>query len=155
MFEKDNFEKIKLEKETSYKTFGEVYCPYFKEKILFSALGLDHLKFKKPRIARSEEDQFMRFKLLNLAPLVVSLSHTVQGIRTIKSFEEIRINNRKEHILKNVIYYEFIAVIQNYRVKIILKEIEGGSKVFLSIVPAWQYDRKTRKRILSSSKNEN
>lgn len=151
MVEVKDFNSLKKEKEALYKTFGEVYCPYFKEKIAFNVLGLEHLKFKSLRMARLEEDQYMRFVLLHLAPEVISLSHTVQGIRTTKTFEEVRVNNRTEHTLKNVTYYEFIAVIKNDRVKIILKQVENGQKVFLSIVPAWNYNKKTRKRILSPS----
>ncbi len=150
MFSKEEFELLKSEKEILYKTFGEVYCPYFKEKVLFNALGLEHLKFKKPRMARLEEDQYMRFKLLHLAPEVVSLSHTVQGIRIAKSFEEVRVNNRNEYTLKEVVYYEFVAVINNNRVRIILKQVENGNKFFWSISPVWQIDKKNKRRILHS-----
>ena len=42
----EQFNKLKLKSEEFYKSIGEVHCPYFKEKIIFNAKGLEHLKFK-------------------------------------------------------------------------------------------------------------
>jgi hypothetical protein len=36
----DKFKKVKEEAESFYKQIGEIYCPYFKEKIAFNAKGL-------------------------------------------------------------------------------------------------------------------
>jgi hypothetical protein len=41
----EDFEDIRQKGEALYKTFGEVYCPYFKDKVAFNALGLEHIKF--------------------------------------------------------------------------------------------------------------
>jgi hypothetical protein len=137
MFDREEFEKLKTEKESLYKTFGEVYCPYFKEKVLFNAAGMDHLYFKDYRKPRPEEDQYMRFKLLHLAPEVVRKSGTLQGYRITKKFERIRKNNKTEAILMLVTYYEFIAMIKRDRVRIVIKQIGSGSRFFLSVIPFW------------------
>lgn len=146
--ENNDFEKIKLNAELLYKTLDQVYCPFFKEKIMFNSLGLEHLKFKQPRKARLEQDQYMRFKLLNLAPMIIGKSGTVQGIWETKGFEQVRTNKRSEYVLKEVIYYEFIAVVKNSRAKILVKQIENGEKFFWSIVPFWKTDSRNKKRIL-------
>jgi hypothetical protein len=152
--EMNDFEYFKLKAEELYKSFDKVYCPYFKGEIFFNSFGLEHLKFKKTRKARLEKDQHTRFKLLHLAPVVISLSNTIQGIRITKSFEEVKINTRRVHLLKEVTYYEFIAVIKNDRVRIIIKQIENGDKFFWSVIPAWQIDKNNMKRILYTKSEE-
>lgn len=145
---KDDFEKIKTEAEKLYKDSKEVYCPYFKEKIFFNAKGLEHLKFKRRDKARSEKDQYMIFKLLNLAPEILKLSHTLQGVWETKKLEKVRIYSRNDIILKPVIYFEFIAVVKRNRIKVIIKEVDNGEKFFWSIIPFWGMNEETKTRIL-------
>ncbi len=149
-FSNDNFIKIRDEAENFYKTIGFVYCPYFGEKIAFNAKGLKHLKFKSDRQARPYTEQYPRLKLLHLAPGVLKKSHTVQGIWKVKRFEAQKTNKRWEHVLKDVTYYEFIAVLKNVRVKVIVKEVWGGEKHFWSVIPFWGIDKEASKRILHS-----
>lgn len=146
----ENFEEIKTKGEELYKTFMEVYCPYFKEKIFFNARGLEHLKFKRLEKTRPEKDQYMRFKLIHLAPEVLQLSHTVQGVLETKKFERTRMKNRTDTILKPVRYFEFIAVIKRNRVRIVVKQIDDGQKFFWSIIPFWGMNTETMTRILHS-----
>ncbi len=90
----------------------------------------------------------MRLKLLYLAPEVLRLSRTLQGVLETKKFERIKIHGRTDTILKPVNYYEFIALIKRNRVKIIVKQIDGGEKFFWSIIPFWGMNKETRTRIL-------
>ena len=151
--EKD-FEKVGAEADAFYATIGEVRCPYFGEKIAFNASGLKHLKFKSDMVARSRSEQYARLKLLTLAPQVLSLSRTVQGIWETKHFERIRVHSRTDTILKLVSYYEFIAVLENVRVKVVVKQVDGGQKFFLSIIPYWKIDSVNSRRILHSGEPE-
>lgn len=151
--EKD-FEEIKKGAESLYETIGEVYCPYFKEKIVFNVKGLKHLKFKSDRQARSRTDQYARLKLLHLAPQILKASYTLQGIWQTKQFEMLKTNSRWEYLLKEVIFYEFIAVLNNIRAKVIVKKTQGGEKHFWSIIPHWGIDKENRKRILYSGNPE-
>ncbi len=146
----ENFDEVRIKGEELYKSFNEVLCPYFKGKVSFNAQGLEHLKFKQQRKARAQQDQYMRFRLLHLAPLVLKLSATLQGVWETKSFERTRMHSRTELVLKRVIYYEFVAVIEKVRVKVIVKEVEGGNKFFWSIIPYWGIDKNTQKRKLHS-----
>lgn len=150
-FKEDDFEKVKMEAEVFYKTIGEVHCPYLKEKICFNAKGLRHLKFKSDKQARPHVDQYARLKLIHLAPQVIKLSHTVQGIWETKKFEAQNVNSRWENVLKTVKFYEFMAVLDNVRIKVIIKEVIGGQKHFWSVIPFWGIDKLTGKRILHSS----
>ena len=147
-FTEEQFEEVKTKGEAFYKAVGEIYCPYFKEKVSFNARGLEHLKFIQREKARLEKDQYMRFKLIHLAPEVLKSSHTVQGILETKKFEKIRINNRTESLLQPVVYYEFIAVIKRNRIRIIVKQIDDNKKFFWSIIPFWGMNKDTMTRIL-------
>lgn len=150
----EDFEKVKEEAEKFYATIVEVYCPYFGEKIPFNAKGLKHLKFKSDQIARPIIDQYSRLKLIKFVPEVLKLSKTLQGLYEIKRFETQKINKRWEKVMKIVIYYEFIAVINNVRLKVIIKEVRGGEKHFWSVVPFWGIDKVNHKRTLHSGDPE-
>ena len=143
-----DFEKVRSDAEIFYASIHEIHCPYFKEKIAFNAAGLKHLKFKADKVARSHPEQYTRLKLLTLAPQILSLSRTVQGIWHTRHFERIRMHSRTDVILIPVSYYEFIAVLENIRVKVIVKEMDGGQKFFWSIIPYWKVDSVHSRRIL-------
>ncbi|MFA6006697.1 MAG: hypothetical protein WC764_03155 [Candidatus Paceibacterota bacterium] len=143
-----DFELVKEKGEAFYKSVGEVYCPYLKAKVSFTAAGLEHLKFKRHEKPRNIEDQYMRFKLLSLAPEILKASHTLQGIQETKKFERVRMHGRTESILKLVTYYEFIAVVKRNRVRVILKQIESGQYFFWSLIPFWGMNEITKSRIL-------
>ncbi|KKU67880.1 MAG: hypothetical protein UX89_C0011G0003 [Parcubacteria group bacterium GW2011_GWA2_47_16] len=90
----------------------------------------------------------MRFKLIHLAPEVLKASHTLQGILETKKFERVRTHSRTEDVLKAVNYYEFIAVIKRNRVRVVVKQIDGGEKFFWSLIPFWGMNKETMSRIL-------
>jgi len=147
-FTDQQFKEVKEKGEGLYKSLGEVFCPFLKEKVSFGAQGLEHLKFKRREKARLEKDQYMRFKLLRLAPEILKSSHTLQGVLETKKLERVRTNSRTDIVLKPVTYYEFIAVLKRNRVRIIVKQIENGQKFFWSIVPFWGMNIETMRRIL-------
>jgi hypothetical protein len=153
-FTNKELEYIKTKGEAFYKNIGEIYCPYFREKVSFNSKGLEHLKFIQREKARLEKDQYMRFKLIHLAPEILRLSHTIQGVFETKKFEKIRVHSRTDTVLKLVSYFEFIAVIKRNRVRIIVKQIENGQKFFFSIIPFWSMNTETMTRILHNGSPE-
>lgn len=152
---KDNFEKIKKEAEKFYKSVNNVRCPYFNEKINFNSKGLDHIKFNGWNRGRLICDQYTRLKLIRLAPEVIRKSHTIQGFSETKIFERKKINSRWEKILSNVCFYEFVAIIDDKRIRIIVKQIEGGEKFFWSIIPFWKKDNNHRRKMCYGKDLEN
>lgn len=153
--DENDFIETKEKADIFYKNIGQIYCPYLKEKITFNAKGLRHLKFKSDQQARTRTDQYSRLKLLPLAPKVLELSRTVQGIWETKIFENQKTNSKWKHVLKPVLFFEFIAVLDNVRIKVIVKEVFGGEKHFWSIVPFWRINKNTNKRILHGGNPEN
>ncbi len=145
-FTQEQFNNLKFKNEELYKSIGEVYCPYFKENITFNTKGLEHLKFKSKNHARSQDDQYIRLKLLHLAPKILKMTTTIQGFSERKVFELNRSNHRNEKILVEVVYYEFVAVIEEFRVRVIIKKVGTAPKYFWSIIPHWKVDKITGKR---------
>ena len=154
----EKFNKVKHEAECFYNKIGSVYSSYFKEEIHFNTKGLDHLIFKAWNKTRPISDQFSRLRHLKLAPDVVSQSRTLQGVWTTQKFERVKKKNGTwQQSLKLITYYEFIAVMESHgskvRVKVIVKQIEGGEKFFLSIIPFWGVN-KQGDRIMHSGNPE-
>ena len=149
-----DFEKVRTEAEAFYATLAGVRCPYFGCDIAFNAKGLRHLKFKSDKHARVRKDQYSRLKLIRYAPEILKLSRTVQGIWRVRRFEEEKTNARWERVLKDVFYYEFVAVLNTVRIKVIVKEVAGGEKHLWSIIPFWGIDKNTSTRILHSGDPE-
>lgn len=142
---KIDLKKFKLIREESIKRYnkiGSVHCPYFGEKIIFNNRGLRHLRFKSWNRSRSISDQYMRFRLLDLAVQVIKKSNTLQEYSEAKNLERIQINSRWEQRAVRVNYYGFVAIIDELRIKVIVKEINRGQKLFWSLIPCWKQDRK-------------
>lgn len=143
-----DFEEVRRKGEGFYNNLEEIYCSYFKEVVVFNSDGLEHLYFKQREKRRSEQDQYMRFKLLHLVPEILKLSRTLQGMLETRQFERLRVHNRTETVMQSVRYFEFIAVMKRNRVKIIIKQVGEGRKFFGSIIPFWGMNTQTMARIL-------
>ena len=104
--------------------------------------------------SRARKDQYMRLRLIHLAPKVIRLSNTLQGISEIREFVRKKINNRWEKVLTNVVYYEYIAILEGIRIRIVVKTVLGGQKIFWSIIPYWRMDRQRNKRLLTEGRPE-
>lgn len=129
------FEKLKELKEKSkkyYKTIGKIHCPYFDEEIYFTNSGFHHLFYKggRKKVLRQGSELKLRLKLLHLAPKLISITTTLQ------EFEE-RKNKTK--------FWGFIAILGGVKVKVIVCQVPGGKKHFLSIFPNWITRRKSDK----------
>ncbi len=127
-----------MSNEEFYRKIGRVYCPYFKDHIYFTRSGLEHLKFKNKFKIRNKRDREVRFRLLPKSKITLEISATIQGISTRKRFEYKYVNNRQECLLLEVTYYEFIAIIDNLKLKTIIKQIENDRKIFLSVIPLFK-----------------
>ena len=143
-----DLQKIKDKVEILYKDTKPINCPYFKGVVNFNARGLDHIKFKAWNKPRYKFDQYLRLKLFYLVPEILRRSHTVQGIWYRKEWVRQKKHAKWEKIIKDVIYYEFVAVIGKVRIKVVVKEVVGGEKFFWSIIPFWKMNEITGERKL-------
>ena len=145
-FRSVDLDSVKNQAEEDYKTIGEVYCPYLKDKVAFNAKGLDHIKLKEWDKARSTQDQYVRLRLLKIAPQILKQSHTLQEFFERNRLERQKINSRWDFRMINVKYYGFVAIIKGHRLKVIVKEIQGGNKFFWSLIPFWKVRKDTLNR---------
>ncbi|MFH0815170.1 MAG: hypothetical protein V1902_03800 [Candidatus Falkowbacteria bacterium] len=141
--DKEKFKLLRARAEEEYFKIGAVRCPYLQDEVHFNRVGFEHLLFKEWNKTRSEIEQYNRLKLLRLAPLILRQSHTLQEFDERKMFVRQKINVQKsnarwESRLMPVYYYVFVAIIDNARIKVVVKEIEGGSKFFYSLYPSWK-----------------
>lgn len=143
----NKFEEVKARGELLYSTIKEVFCPYFQEKIPFNSKGMEHLKFISRERVRLRSDQYMRFRLLYLAPKILGMTRTLQGLSRFQLFERVRMHNRIETKMVPVIHYVFIAIVDDFRVKIIVKQMDDGEKYFWSIIPYWRVDPHDKTRL--------
>lgn len=151
MQDKKNFDLLREETEQFYKSISEVWCPYLHCTVRFTHGGWSHLFFKGNKHSRSTKEQCIRARLLKTAVSVLSMSHTVQGIEVKRIFVTKRVNGRKEKVVADTIYYEFIAVMNDWRTKVIVSKIENGTPIFWSVIPAWRTRDKNTVGVSSSS----
>jgi len=144
----DVFEKKKVKAETLYATIKTCYCPFLKTSVTLNTKGLEHIKFKEWNKPRTLFDQYQRLKHIAYIPKALSQSHTVQGRWERNDWERQKKHGKWIKSLKEVIYYEFIAVLDNVRIKVIVKEVKGNPPFFGTIIPFWKTNEVTNSRIL-------
>ncbi len=147
----ENFAFVKERGEELYKSFVPVKCPYFNDLVYFNAQGLEHLKFKRRFVERVASDQYMRFKLLYLAPQILKLSRTVQGVMLLNTTERVLCNGRRQWMRQSSVFYEFIAVIDDVRARLVVKRIENGQFQFWSIIPFWKQGANTDRQLFTGN----
>jgi hypothetical protein len=130
--------------------------PYLKTKVAFNAKGLEHIKFKDRGKARSLQDQYVRLRLLKLAPQIIQESHTLQDFYETGHLEHQNTNARWQFVMLDVTYYGFVAIIKNARMKVIVKPVSGGQPFFWSLIPFWKNDTRNteNKKILHAGNME-
>jgi conjugative element/phage-associated large polyvalent protein len=158
-FTPKEFNQIKGEAENFYNGIQKVRCPYFQSDIHFNSKGWEHLIFKEWNKTRLISDQYSRLRHIKLAPEIIQSSKTLLGVWTTQKFERVKKKDGTwQKILKLTIYYEFIAVMESHgskvRVKVIVKQVDGGERYFLSIIPFWGTN-KQGDRVMHSGNPEN
>ena len=128
-----------------YQGLGQIRCPYFQASVHFNARGFEHLRHKSWNRGRDRRDQFMRLKHLRRAPEILRQSRTVQGIEETHEWERRHKHGRWEKLLVPVTYYEFVAVMEGRRFKVIVKQLPGGERIFWSLIPFWRQDKQGRR----------
>ena len=137
-FSEQEFNSILHRAESFYSSIGHIACPYFHSLIKFTPAGLEHLRRKSWNRGRSRHDQFMRLKHIAVAPNILKLSTTVQGI--CHTHERVRRHRhgRWEEVFVPVSFYEFVAVQESRRFKVIVKHTPGQDLTFWSLIPFWR-----------------
>jgi hypothetical protein len=136
----EKFENAREPAKKFYESIGSVECPYLKRTVQFNEQGFAHVLSKSWNRGRSRIEQYTRLRLLPKAVEVIKNSHTLQEFEERRMMIRQKINSRWEKRPKIVRYYVFVAMVVaiDVRIKIVVKEIEGGMPFFWSIYPSWK-----------------
>lgn len=122
--------KFKEQIKIIFKQTREIPCPAFGgEKIYFNAKGINHLIYKGSRSRRDKDRIKTNIRLLPRAIKLLSLSTFWQ---------------EENQYIKDKItfkFWAFEAVIEDRRIKVIIRQVGKGRKYFWSVIPAWRKDR--------------
>jgi len=144
----------KKEGQAFYDSVGEIFSPALREKVRFTAEGFNHIIFTDPRSEREQLAQVARFRLLPLAVRLVGISTTYQEFEEIS--KQIEVKMLKEKIVKNqmVRYWGIIAILDGYKIKVVIRKIGDGAVHFWSIIPAWTTSKRHDGRFQGSPEND-
>ena len=122
-----NYHKMREQARVFYTQIIKINCPAFNnEPVYFTAGGFRHLVCKSNRKERQKNVQVAKFGLLKKVVFLISRTTTHQ------EYEERLLQGRL------IQYWGFVAIINNFRIKVIVHQIGYGKKEFLSVIPAWK-----------------
>lgn len=124
--------RLRVEASKFFSKNKFVKCPAFpKEKISFNSKGLSHLFYKGSQkvFARTHEESKVRVSLLPRALKILSIMPLAQEENIFKVHD------------KKIKYWAFEAVVDERRIKVVVRQIGNGKKHFWSVIPAWRRAR--------------
>ena len=133
-----DYDSLRTETQKLYGSISPIFSPALKEYIYFTAEGFNHIIFKGSRSEREQSSQILRFNLIPRAIKLLKLSTTYQEYEESRQDFIVKSYKRKIRKSKTVYYWGIIAIIDQRKIKVILRKIgDNGQLHFWSIVPAW------------------
>ena len=133
-----DYERKKTEARTLYGSFMKVLCPALgKESVYFTSEGFNHLIYRGPKKERDQRVQIMKFALLDKAKQILEISTTFQEYE--ENLKYVRVQRYGKYSHDNVLVrlWGFVAIINKFRVKVVVKKVGNGKMEFYSVIPAW------------------
>lgn len=151
----NEYNKIREATQSFYQKINFIRCPALNHQpIHFQNDGFRHLIYKgnKKKSERDKRVQLMKFKLFPKAKDIIKITTTYQEYE--EGLIEIIKKRKKKKVKESVIvkYWGFVAIIDNFRVKVVVRQIGNGNKHFWSTIPAWSKSHYRNIKILSKSK---
>ncbi|OGK46106.1 hypothetical protein A3A93_06635 [Candidatus Roizmanbacteria bacterium RIFCSPLOWO2_01_FULL_38_12] len=69
------------------------------------------------------------------------INHLPRAIHLVKNATFWQEENKEERNGEIYRYFAFEAVVENRRIKVIIRQVGNGNKHFWSVIPAWRRDR--------------
>ena len=148
-----NYEKIREDANNFYQKIGIIRCPALNnEPVHFAAEGFNHLIYKGKRRERNKNDQITKFKLVPKAKELIGLTTTHQEYD--EGITDVRRKRFKKIVQETatVKYWGFVAIFNNFRIKVIVRQIGNGQRHFWSVIPAWRTNHYRDIKLISKAK---
>lgn len=132
-----DYDQIRQKALALYSTFGFVDSPALGQKIIFDSEGFNHLVYEAPKKPRNKMSQILRFDMLQKAKFILETSTTYQEYDEEIVYKKV---NRKGFWVKMNVFVKswgFVAIVQKFRVKVVVTQEGNGAIKFLSVAPAW------------------
>lgn len=133
-----NYDSIRAEAKELYDSFSKVRCPALgNEWVHFTSEGFNHLIYKTKKKPRDERVQIMKFELLRKAKYIVEKSTTFQEYE--ETFKYIAVKKFSKKVFENTLVraWGLIAIVNKFRLKVVVIQKGNGKKEFYSVIPAW------------------
>jgi hypothetical protein len=135
--EQDRLKEAIEKAKRVYPLQGQIRCPYFKDNIILTSDGFNHLQYKGNRKPRNIDEQILKLTLLSKALEIIKNTGTLQEYR--KGIEKVgKIGSDGFYKTKNVEYWGFHAIFgKDYlrKIVVILKRVGDGKIIFWSVMP--------------------
>lgn len=131
-----NYLEVRSLAEQAYGGYKDLKCPAINATVKFTAEGLNHIVYKKGR-ERDKKDQFMRLKVIDIARLVIKTTTTIQ--EKDEKIQQFRVKMKKKYtnVGKSVNFWGFIAIMENKKIRVVVRKVGAGAHHFWSVAPNW------------------
>ena len=101
--------------------------------------------YRNRKNKRDERSQLMRFQLLPKAVKLLRKAATIQEMDSYKSKLTVKKHGLRKQKIMIIQYYAFIAIIDGWKIKVIVKQVGKGKPLFWSVIPNWITNKKRDK----------
>jgi hypothetical protein len=129
--------EIREEAQKLYATFSKVFCPALGQHVHFTSNGFNHLIYQSAKKERDKKTQILRFDMLKRAKFVLETSTTFQEFE--ETMESRRVNRHGKYVSVNLVVksWGFVAVVEKFRIKVVVSQVGNSKAEFVSVIPAW------------------
>ena len=131
----EQFKRAREKAQVIYAAEREIWCPFFKTKVVLNSDGFHHLQFSARR-ERNKREQLFKFRLLPLALEIIRKSGTIQEYRRLLT-PVGKLSAHGSVPMKKVEYWGLVAIAGQRQIKVraVLRRIGTGNVTFWSVMP--------------------
>lgn len=133
-----HYAELRTEALELYNSFGAVRCPAFDNELVhFTAEGFNHLIYRRKKKPRDPRVQIMKFELLPRAKTLIESTTTFQEQE--EMYQYITVERRGKKETRNVLVrsWGLVAIVNRFRIRVVIRQVGNGKKHFFSVIPAW------------------
>jgi|SRR5690606_14443902 len=134
---KANYLLIKNNAYKYYKQIKRVYCPHLKCYVRYNSKGFWHIIYRSEGKKREAQAQLLRFQLVPKTIKLLNLTHTIQEYDSITIESTVTDHKSKVKKLVKTQFFGYIAIIDGWKIKVIVKRVGNGNPFFWSVIPNW------------------